>query len=320
MRALITGGSGFLGAHLARALHARGDAVTCLDAAPRSPLLDDLPAIGTIRADVGSWAEVLHAVRETRPETVFHAAGILSASAEARPQAAYHANATGTYNILEAAALLGIARVVFTSTIATYGPGVGKTVNEETAQRPTTMYGVTKAFGENLGDYYWRRFGVDFRGVRLPSVIGAGRGPGGASAYSSLVVSEAAAGRAYTVPVEEGTRIPLLYVDDAVAALIGISEADNSRLRRRNYGVAGISPSAGELVEAIRREVPDADLQFQPDRELLAIVETWPEVLDASEARDDWGWTSRYDLAATVRAFVVETRTHPNWIGPTARG
>lgn len=313
MRVVVTGGSGFLGAHLARTLTARGDDVTCVDIAGASPLLAAAPSLTMARADVGSWTELLHVLRDARPEIVFHAAGILSAFAEARPQAAYHANATGLHNVLEAAQLLDIPRVVFTSTIATYGPGVPKTVDEETPQRPTTMYGVTKAFGENLGAYYHRRFGVDFRGIRLPSVIGAGRGPGGASAYSSFAVSEAARGRSYVIPAEEGTRIPIAYVKDAVAALIALSEADDARLSRRTYAIAGISPTTAELVAAVRDVIPDADLTFRPDPATVEILRTWPERVDASEAEADWGWHDRYDLAAAVADFVAEIRAHPDW-------
>ncbi len=313
MRVVVTGGAGFLGAHLARALAARGDEVTCVDVARSSPLLEDAAGVHVARADVGSWSELFHVLRDARPEIVFHAAGILSAFAEDRPQAAYAANATGTYNVLEAAALLEIGRVVFTSTIATYGPGVPATVDEETPQRPTTMYGATKAFGENLGAYYRSRFGVDFRGIRLPAVIGAGRGPGGASAYTSLAVSEPARGRPYAVAVEEGTRIPIVYVKDAVAALLDLAAADEGRLGRRTYGIAGLSPTAEELVDAVRAELPGASLSFAPDPALTRIVRTWPQTVDASEAAADWGWSERYDLRAAVADFVSELRDHPTW-------
>ena len=313
MRVVVTGGTGFVGAHLARALVERGDEVTCLDVVRSSPLIDDVQGIAMVRCDIGSWAELFHALHDAQPDLIVHSAGILSAFAEDRPQAAYHANATGTYNVLEAATMLGHPRVVFTSTIATYGPGVGKIVDEGTQQRPTTIYGVTKTFGELLGDYFWRRFGVDFRAIRLPSVIGAGRGPGGASAYSSLVVSEPARGRAFSLPIEERTRIPIVYIKDAVAALMALAEADDSSLHRRSYGIAGFSPTAAELVAAVCAEIPDADIAFRPDPGLVEIVDTWPEVVDASEALADWGWRERFDLRATVADFVAEARAHPDW-------
>ncbi len=310
--AVVTGGSGFVGAHLARALAARGDLVTCLDIAPPSALLADVDDVESHRCDIGWWPEVMHVMKDVRPDVVFHTAGILSAFAEERPHAAYRVNAIGTVNVLEAA-LAVEARVVFTSTIATYGPGVGDTVDETTQQRPTTMYGVSKVFGELLGEYYVRRFGVDFRGIRLPSVIGAGRGPGGASAYSSMIVSEPARGRPFKVPLDETATIPLVYVKDAVAALIELAAAEDGRLRRRTYGIAGLSPTAAELVEAVRDELPDASLTFTPDPAIMRIVRTWPQAVDASDAAADWGWADRYDLRRSVYDFVTDLRSHPDW-------
>lgn len=313
MRVVVTGGTGFVGAHLARGLAARGDEVTCLDVVRSSPLLDGIDEVQIVRCDVSAWAETFHALKAAQPEIVFHSAGILSAFAEERPQAAYQVNATGTYNVLEAAVLLEIPQVVFTSTIATYGPDVGTVVDENSLQRPTTMYGVTKTFGELLGSYYLRRFGVDFRGIRLASVIGPGRGPGGASAYSSLIVSEPARGRPFTVPTNEATTMPLLYVKDAVSALIQIAEADGSALRRRVYGVAGFSPTAGELCDAVRDVVTQARIEFQPDPAIMTIADGWPDRLDDSEATEDWGWQPAYGLEATIEDFVAELRAHADW-------
>lgn len=313
MRVVVTGGTGFVGAHLARTLAARGDHVTCLDVAPGTPLLEDVDDVEIVRCDVGWWPELMHAVQQAQPEVIFHSAGILSAFAEERPHAAYRVNAEGTLNVLEAAKVLGDMRVIFTSTIATYGPGVGDTVNENTQQRPTTMYGVTKVFGELLGEYYVRRFGIDFRGIRLASVIGAGRGPGGASAYSSLIVSEPARGRAFKVPVTEATTMPLVYVKDAVDALIDIAKAEESDLVRRTYGISGFSPTAEELADAVRNAVPGCDVSFAPDEDMVEIVHSWPQRVDTSEASADWGWQSSFDLHDAVNDFVAELQLHPEW-------
>lgn len=312
MRVVVTGGAGFLGAHVARTLAARGDKVTCLDIAGSWPLLEGVEGVELVRCDIGWWPELLLAMEEAQPEVIFHTAGILSALAEERPHAAYRANATGTLNVLEATRIAK-ARVVFTSTIATYGPGVPDTVDEETLQRPTTMYGVTKVFGELLGEYHLRRFGVDFRAIRLPSVVGAGRGPGGASAYSSLIVSEPARGRPFTVPLDEQATIPLVYVKDAVDALIEISQAQAGDLPRRTYGIGGFSPTAGELAQAVRSVVSGAEITFRPDPSLLEIVNSWPQRIDGSEARKDWGWEDRYGLDETVQDFVSEIQAHPDW-------
>jgi threonine 3-dehydrogenase len=313
MHVVVTGGSGFLGAHLARALVARGDTVTSLDVAPPPPILADVGGVAHVRCDVGAWADLAHALKEARPALVFHVAGILSAAAEERPRAAWEANAIGTYDLLEAASLLGIERIVFTSTIATYGPGVARTVDESTPQRPTTLYGLTKVLGELLGEWAGTRYGLGFRAVRLPAIIGPGRGPGGASAYASLIVSRPAAGLPYAVPVPEGTRIPLISVDDAVRALLGLAEAAPARLRRRTYNVAGFSPTAGELAAAVSRALPEARLTFEPDAAISAIVATWPERMDDREAAADWGWAPADDLEATVTRFVASLAAHPGW-------
>jgi threonine 3-dehydrogenase len=302
MRALVTGGSGFLGAELVRALVARGAEVTSADVVSAE---ETCAGVEMARCDVGQWAELLRLVSAVRPDVIFHTAGILSAAAEARPQAAYQVNAIGTFNVLEAAAALGVGQVVLTSTIATYGARAGKLVDEGTQQRPTTMYGVSKVFSELLGEYHQHRYGTDFRGLRLPSVIGHRRGPGGASAWSSLVVSEPAADRAYRVPVPPDTRMPIIYVHDAVDALLQLAGADAAALRRRTYGVAGFSPTAGELVDAVRAELPGAELEFGPDPHITEIVRSWPERVDGRLAFEDWGWTERYTLAESVRHFVA---------------
>lgn len=312
MRVAVTGGTGFLGAHLARALAARGDEVTCLDVVSSSALLDGV-AVEVARCDVGFMPEVLHVFERLRPELVFHTAGILSAAAEERPQAAYRANLEGTFNVLEAALLLGGTRVVLTSTIATYGPGVPARVDESTQQRPTTMYGVSKVASELLGEYYWHRYGLDFRAARLPSVIGAGRGPGGASAYSSLIVSEPARGRAIKIEVDEAARIPIVYIKDAVAGLTALAEAPAAALRQRTYGLPGFSARADELAAAVRARVPEADITFAPDPALVEIVASWPEELDGAAAAADWGYEPAFGLEQAVADFVAEVERHPSW-------
>jgi threonine 3-dehydrogenase len=308
VRVVVTGGAGFVGAHLAHALAARGDEVVALDVTSEAPLLASR-GMAVERCDVGFWSELLEALRGARPEVVFHTAGILSAGAEERPRAAYRVNAVGTFNVLEAASLLEIPRVVFTSTIATYGGDAPSVVDERTQQRPESIYGVTKVFNELLGEYYARRLGVDFRGVRLPAVIGPGRGGGGASAYSSLVVSEPALGRPYAVPVRESARMPIVYVKDAVEALIRISDVDPDALaRRRTYLVGGFSATAAELVDAVRAALPGAAVEFRPDPDTARLVDSWPDEVDDREARADWGWRSRFGLRETVEDFVAELR------------
>lgn len=315
MPKLITGGLGFIGAYLAHALIKKGEEVVLFDIVSSSPLIKDIrEKVKIVQGNLASWAEVLEVVKQNRIDGIFHTGALLSASAEEKPITAYEVNAGGTFNVLEAARLFEVERVIFTSTIASYGLGLDR-VNEDTLQMPISMYGVTKVFSERLGEYYHRKFGVDFRAVRLPSIIGPGRGGGGASAYSTLMISEPALKRPYQVTVEEDVIMPILYIKDCVDCLIGLYEADNARLKRRVYCIAGFSPTAKEIAEEVKRVLPSADIQFKPDRELTEIVRSWPKYLDESKATEEWGWKTKYSLRETVEDFIKEVQAHPERYG-----
>lgn len=294
-RSQVTGGAGFLGRALVGALRERGDEILVFDAVPEG--------IGSVRGDLAVWTDVLNAVAAFRPARIFHCGALLSAIAEADVLRAIRTNADGTFNVLEAARLFGVEQVVFTSTIATYGEGAGDPVAEGAPQRPETIYGVTKVYGERLGEYYARRYGLDFRGVRLPSVVGPGRGSTGVSAYSSLMIEEPARGRPYAVPLEERSAMPILYVDDAVRALLELADAPGP-LPRRVYNIAGISPTAGEIADAVRRRIPEARITFRPDAAAQAVVDSWPVALEDGPAQAEWGWKLGLELDPLVERFV----------------
>jgi threonine 3-dehydrogenase len=305
MSKLVTGGLGFIGSHLARKLAGRGEEVVIFDVTSNRKLVGDiLEKITIVQGDLGNWAQVLESVKKYRVDAIFHTAALLSASAEASPLAAYNINANGTFHVLEAARLFDVRTVVFLSSIASYGAGIPDRVDDDTIQRPTTMYGVTKVVGERLGEYYKIKFGLNFRGLRFPSVIGPGRGGGGASAYSSLIIQEPAAGRSYEAFVEEEARIPLLYIEDAVQSMIALEQAPEEKLKRRVYNIEGFSPTAAKLASAVNTRIPGAQIRFSPDPEMMDIVRSWPRELDGHNARDDWGWTTRYSLDTAVEHFI----------------
>ncbi|MCJ7747987.1 MAG: NAD-dependent epimerase/dehydratase family protein [Desulfobacterales bacterium] len=315
MAKLITGGMGFIGTYLAHALLAKGEDVILFDVITSSPLIKDIKIkIKIVQGDLASWAEVLEVVKQYKIDGIYHTGALLSASAEEKPITAYNVNAGGTFNVLEAARLFNVKRVVYTSTIASYGLGL-HTVDEDTIQMPISMYGVTKVFCERLGEYYYRKFGVDFRAVRLPSVIGPGRGGGGASAYSTLMISEPALKKPYKVYVEEDVIMPLLYIKDGVDCLIRLYEADNAKLKRRVYCIAGFSPTAKEIYAAVKKALPNADIQFKPDRELTEIVRSWPKYLEETKALEEWGWKTKFHLKETVEDFIKEVQAHPEIYG-----
>jgi len=315
MAKLITGGLGFLGVYLARALLERGEEVVLFDVVRSSPLIQDIKEkLKIVQGDLASWAEVLEVVKQNKIDGIYHTGALLSASAEEKPITAYQVNAGGTFNVLEAAKLFNVERVIYTSTIASYGSYLHM-VNEDTIQMPISMYGVTKVFSERLGEYYCRKFGVDFRAVRLPSVIGPGRGPGGASAYSTLMISEPALQRPYEVYVEEDVIMPLLYINDCVDALIRLYDTDHSKLKRRVYCIAGFSPTAKEIADEVKRILPGAGIKFNPNAELTEIVRSWPRYVDETKAHEDWGWKTKYLLKQTVEDFVKAVQAHPEIYG-----
>ena len=305
MPKLITGGLGFIGSHLARKLVYMGEEVILFDILTDSKLISDLRhKVTVVRGDLGNQLEVMNLIKEYKVDTIFHTAALLSASAELSPLTAYTINANGTLYILEAARNFEVQKVIFLSSISTYGPGVPDRVDDDTVQRPTTMYGVTKVISERLGEYYHVKFGLNFRGLRFPSIIGPGRGGGGASAYSSLIVQEPAAGRPYDVFVDEEAKIPLLYIEDAVQAMISLENVPETNLKRRIYNIEGFSPTGYQLAAIVKKYIPSAQIRFCPDAAMVQIVRSWPKELDGSNARQDWGWQTKYDLDEAIRHFI----------------
>jgi len=304
---LITGGTGFIGSHLALELHKRGEKVILFDVKEDCTIIKDIrDDISIIKGDLGSWPEVLHAVENNTVDTIFHTGSLLSASAEENPIAGHRVNANGTFTILEAARLFNVKKVIYTSTIASYGIDLPEFVDEYTIQRPRTMYGVTKVFSELLGEYYNVKFGIIFRSLRLPSVIGPGRGEGGLSAYSTLMISEPALGRPYTVPVKEDTVMAIQYIKDAVQALIMLRDAKAENLKRNTYNMAGFLPKAIDIVNSVKNYVPDAEIVFAPDEKTVKIVDGWARTIHETRAKEEWGWEPRYFLDETVKDFVRE--------------
>ena len=189
------------------------------------------------------------------------------------------------------------------SSIGAFGPDTPKDrTPQDTVQRPTTMYGVTKVAGELLCDYYFHRFGVDTRGVRFPGLISYGAPPGGGTTdYAVEIFYEAIRHRHYTSFLEPETRLDMMYMPDATKAAIDVMEADPAKLVHRNaFNVTAMNFTPEELAAEIRKHVPDFTLDYNPDPIRQAIADSWPDSLDDSAARQEWGWSPDYDLGAMV--------------------
>ena len=310
MNVLITGGTGNLGSRLAIPLVQRGDRVAAFDIRAE-PHFDsaEFREAQVVVGDLADRQRVMGAVREHKIETIFHLGAVLSSSAEENPYDAWRANMDGMVNVLDAARFGGAQRVVFSSTIATYGANLPEQLTEDAPQWPVSLYGVTKVAGERLGVYYHHQFGLDFRAIRLPAVIAARGSSGGASAYVSAAFEESVFKGAYEFYVNPTTRAPMLYIADAVRGFLDLHDAPAKNLTRRVYNVAGIAPSAEELAQAIRALVPKVQFTYRPDPLKCAIVESWPDRIDDSAARRDWEWDSTWTLERTTDE-VIEVLRH----------
>jgi len=304
MKVLVTGAGGQVGLDLLRILQARGDEVHASDVTPPSREHD----VPWHRLDVTCAPEVSALFAALRPELVFHLAAILSARGEADPMRTYAVNQGGTVNVLEAARQHGTRQVIFTSTIAAFGPPLPPLVPDDIALHPTTMYGVTKVAGELLGDYYFRRYGLDFRAVRFPGLLSAVLPGGGTSDYAPLMYYEALRVGHYAAFCRPDATIPLMYMPDGLRALVELSQAPRERLTRCVYNVAAFSPTAQQIADEVARAVPGADISFNPDPARQAILDSWPRALDDSLARRDWGWRPEYDLPRMTADLLPKLR------------
>jgi len=340
---LITGGTGFIGSNLAMRLLNDDPNVNVVlfdrnpDTSRLSGFKSPVPGVEDrytpvkdritfVQGDLTLFPHVLALFDNHNPDSVFHLGALLSAGADANPTMGFQVDLLGTWHILEAARLycqhatLPPIRVLFPSTIASFGDFIapGQLVPNEAVQMPTTMYGVAKVSVERLGEYYTRKGWVDFRAVRFPSVIGASRGPGGTTVYSTLIVQQPALGQSYEAYVGPGTPLDIIYVADAVDALVRLHAANNADLKRRVYNIAGIRiggkpPAASDIAAAVRNVVPNAAITFR-STPLETTVRSFG-VLDDSEAGADWGWPRQpNDLPTAVKLFVNDVQNYPGRI------
>ena len=237
-------------------------------------------------------------------------AALLSAVGEKKPQLAWDINLNGTFRILEAARENDLARVFCPSSIAVFGPETPRrNTPNDTILKPKTMYGLTKVAGELLCDYYVRRFGLDVRGCRYPGIISYETLPGGGTTdYAVAIFFEAVKNGRYTCFLRAETRLPMMYMPDCLKATIDLMEADFAGLRHHaDFNVTAMSFSAGELAAEIRKHIPDFEVTYAPD-DRQAIADSWPESIDDSAAREEWGWRPDYDLTRMTEDMITVLR------------
>jgi len=237
-------------------------------------------------------------VKKYNIDTIYHLAAILSAVAEAKPNLAWNVNINGLYNVLEVARENNCA--VFTpSSIGAFGHSTPvDNTPQDTIQRPNTMYGVTKVAGELLCDYYYKRFNVDTRGVRYPGIISNETLPGGGTTdYAVDIYYEAIKKKQYTSFLKAGTFLDMMYMPDALKAAVDIMEADPAKLIHRNaFNISTMSFDPEILGASIRKHIPEFKLDYEVDEMRQAIADSWPNNMDDSAAKEEWGWNYDYNL------------------------
>ena len=244
-------------------------------------------------------------IQEEGIGTVFHLAAILSATGEKDPELCQRVNVGGTVCVLEAARDFNL-KVFAPSSIAVFGPDSPDIALQSSPLNPTTMYGKTKVTGEILGLNYWKQYGVDVRGLRFPGLI-SWKAPagGGTTDYAVDIFRAAVEYGHYECFVSEDTRLPMMYMNDAIRATESIMQADLESLgdSRAGYNIKGISFTAGELVDKIAERIPEFTCDFIPDFR-QKVADSWPNDVDDQPARDDWGWKADYDLGRMVDEMI----------------
>jgi nucleoside-diphosphate-sugar epimerase len=309
-RILVTGALGQIGSELVPALRARvgeSQVVASDIRVPAGAPADDGPFVVL---DVTNARQLQDLVRRHDVGTIYHLASLLSATSEERPHVAWDLNLGGLYKTLEIARENRCA-VFFPSSIAAFGPSTPKRgTPQDTIQRPTTMYGVTKVAGELLADYYAQRFGVDVRGLRFPGIVSHVAPPGGGTTdYAVAIFYDALRHGRYDCFLGPESRMDMMYMPDAVRAVLELMDADPARLVHRNaFNVTACSFTPAELAAEIRKHLPGFEIRYEVDPVRQAIADSWPQSLDDAAARAEWGWKPEYDLPAMTADMLEKLR------------
>ncbi len=306
--AIVTGGTGFIGSHLAHELITRGRRVLVLDRNFSSERVRYLPRdTDAVEVDVLFVDKLTDAFRPFPGAQVFHCAGLDSHDSLKDPALAFEVNVYGAWNVLEAARAAGIAQTILVSSVETFGEYVREPVGNDSPQYPRTLYGTTKVCMERIADQFARDHDVDCRGLRLPTVMGPGRQTRTASAFSTEMIAAAALGKPYVIKTSPNSRLPLMYVDDAARALCELAEAERGALSRRFYNLNGFAASAEMLRDNVLKHMPWAQLEFAsgaaPINNKVVL-----ERFDDSLAHGDWKWRLRYPLEVAIQRFIQAIR------------
>lgn len=309
---LVIGATGQIGSELTMALRKRYDKAHVLAGGhPSKPPSDQLKDSGPfLEIECLDIHSIARAVKEYQINTIYHLAALLSATAEKKPKLAWEVNVQGLINVLDVARSYHCA-VFFPSSIGVFGASTPKkNTPQETIQRPSTIYGISKLTGELLCEYYHHHYHLDVRGVRFPGLISHETLPGGGTTdYAVEIFYEALTHCHYTCPLKEYTYLDMMYMPDAIQAAIQLMEADDQHLVHRvGYNITAMSFCPGELACEIKKWIPKFEITYQIDPEKQKIADSWPDHMDDCVARQEWGWQPEYDLKKMTRDMMEKLK------------
>lgn len=307
---LVIGSAGQLGTELVEALRALhgGSNVVASDVKPAADVNAVLTQTGPYEVlDVLDKPRLAELFTKYKPKQVYHLAALLSATAEKHPKFAWELNMDGLFNVLDAAIEYKTGKIYWPSSIAVFGPNT-PAVNtpQHCVMDPNTIYGISKQAGERYCEYYFKKYGVDVRSIRYPGLIGYKSAPGGGTTdYAVDIYHEALKHNKFSCFLPQDSTLPMLYMPDALNATLSLMEAPADKLTiRSSYNVAGMSFNPEEIAASIAKVMPGFTMSYDIDQVRKAIAASWPDSIDDSVARADWGWQPKYDLDAMTKDML----------------
>ena len=305
---LVIGAAGQIGTDLTLKLNELFGVENVIVADIREPNREIVPDNVFEKLDVLDLDRVKEVVNKYKITDIYHLAAMLSGKAELNPGFAWHLNMDGLFNVLNVAKDNGVSKVFWPSSIAAFGPNSRKQNTPQfDVMDPNTVYGISKVSGELWAQYYFEKYGLDVRSLRYPGLISyKAEAGGGTTDYAVEIFYDAIKKGSYTSFLDKGTTLPMMYMDDAIRATIELMEADKEKIKiRTSYNVAAISFAPEEIAAEIKKHIPGFEINYEPDFR-QKIAESWPQSIDDSRARSDWGWKHEYDLAKMTEVMLKE--------------
>ncbi|WP_246109037.1 NAD-dependent epimerase/dehydratase family protein [Seonamhaeicola algicola] len=306
---LITGANGQLGTVLTEALKEKygNDNVLATDISKNETNSGLFEVVDATNIDA-----LQTIVKTYKVSQIYHLAAILSAKGEQNPLLSWDINTKTFLNVLEVSRLNNVKKVFFPSSIAVFGSNAKKVNTPNNAVlNPETVYGISKVDGENWAQYYFKKYNLDVRSLRYPGVVGYQSLPGGGTTdYAVDIFHKAVIGQPFSCFLEENTALPMIFIDDAIRATIELMEAPSNKIKTRTaYNLAGVSFTPKQLANAIKERISNFSINYNPDFR-QNIADSWPESIDDSEAKKDWGWQPKYNLSALTNIMLEKLKEH----------